>query len=110
VHAYYYDGDPNRSGEIFDIQKIDSIPSGVVDTASFTPKTCGPHWIYLRAVPWDGRVKRASLVTSVNVTVDPMPLVDGAAPLCASDNPAPWPKAAASKLADGCSGDLAGRQ
>jgi hypothetical protein len=79
VHAYYYDGDPNRDGRLFDFQKIDSISSGqgVVDTASFTPQTCGPHWIYLRAVPLDGRVKAASLAASVNVTVDPVPSVEG---------------------------------
>jgi hypothetical protein len=79
VHAYYYDGDPNRDGQLFDFQKIDAISSGhgVVDTANFTPKTCGPHWIYVRAVPLDGRVKASSLVTSVNVTVDPVPPVEG---------------------------------
>jgi hypothetical protein len=43
--AYYYEGNPDASGVLFDMQKIDNISSGsgFIDTASFTPKTCGTH-------------------------------------------------------------------
>jgi hypothetical protein len=81
AYAYYYDGNPDRSGVLFDVQKIDHISSGqgIVDTANFTPKTCGPHWIYVRAIPLDAQVRTVTQITGVNVTVDPLPQVQGLA-------------------------------
>jgi hypothetical protein len=63
------------------MQKIDHIPSGqgVVDTANFTPKTCGPHFIYIRAVPLGSQPRATTLMTGFNVTVDPLPQVQGLA-------------------------------
>lgn len=79
--AYYYDGNPDRNGVLFDMQKIDHIPSGqgVVDTANFTPKTCGPHFIYVQAVPLGSQARTTTLMTGFNVTVDPLPQVQGLA-------------------------------
>jgi hypothetical protein len=58
ANVFYYDGNPDNGGELFDIQKIGRIPSGngYIDKASFTPKTCGPHRIFARAVPLDGSI------------------------------------------------------
>ncbi|HEY2040604.1 MAG TPA: hypothetical protein VGG95_13110 [Edaphobacter sp.] len=79
AYTYYYDGNPDRNGVLFDVQKIDHISSGrgIVDTASFTPKTCGPHWIYVRAIPLDAQVRTVTQMTGFNVTVDPVPQVQG---------------------------------
>jgi hypothetical protein len=72
--AYYYDGNPNADGTLFDLQRITSIPSGTgfIDTARFTPKTCGPHRIYVRAVPADGTIREATMMKTINVTIDPL--------------------------------------
>lgn len=72
--AYYYDGDPGAGGTLFEMQSINSIPSGngFTDTASFTPKNCGPHWIYVRAVPVDGSIRPTTMMKGINVTIDPL--------------------------------------
>jgi hypothetical protein len=78
ANVYYYDGNPDSGGELFDIQKIGRIPSGngYTDKASFTPKTCGPHWIFVRAVPLDGSILEARNLTGIRVTIDPLPEVE----------------------------------
>jgi hypothetical protein len=70
VLALYYDGDPDREGTLFDTQSIDRVPSeGLVDTARFTPGTCGAHPIFVRSIPQDGSAPVASAATTINVTM-----------------------------------------
>ncbi|AXC10251.1 hypothetical protein ACPOL_0894 [Acidisarcina polymorpha] len=71
VLALYYDGDPESEGTLFDTQNIDRVASdGLLDTARFTPKTCGVHRIFVRSVPQDGSALAASAETTIDVRID----------------------------------------
>jgi hypothetical protein len=72
VLTFYYDGNPDRGGTLFDIQAIDRIPGGktFVDTARFTPSTCGVHRIFVRTIPQDGSVKQTTAEQDIHVTLD----------------------------------------
>jgi hypothetical protein len=72
ILTLYYDGNPDQGGTLFDMQSIDRVPGGrtYVDTASFTPSTCGVHHIYVRSIPQDGAVKQTTAEQDVNVTLD----------------------------------------
>lgn len=70
VLALYYDGDPESEGTLFDTQSIDRVPSsGLVDTARFTPRTCGAHRIFVRSIPQDGSAPVAVAATTIDVTM-----------------------------------------
>jgi hypothetical protein len=70
VLTLYYDGNPDADGTLFDTQSIDRVPSGgVVDTARFTPSTCGLHRIFVRSIPQDGSAPIATSETTVEVTI-----------------------------------------
>ncbi len=111
AHMFYYDGDPNQNGVLFDIQKVDRIPfkDGVVDTASFTPKTCGPHWIYVQAVPLDRGVRGMTMTTNVRVTVDPLPQVEGLIKYVSEMNVSPGVTADLAGSSSGCAAGLSER-
>ncbi len=71
VLTLYYDGDPAAEGTLFDTQSIDRVPfSGLVDTARFTPRTCGVHRIFVRSIPQDGSAPIATAETTIDVTID----------------------------------------
>jgi hypothetical protein len=71
ILTLYYDGNPKGNGTLFDTQSIDRVPSsGMVDTARFTPDTCGVHRIFVRSIPQDGSAPIAAAETKVDVTID----------------------------------------
>ena len=74
ANVYYYDGNPNNGGQLFDTQRLSQIPSGrgYTDKANFTPKTCGVHQIFVQAVPLNGAISTARSLGSVRVTIDPL--------------------------------------
>jgi hypothetical protein len=78
VMTLYYDGDPRRGGELFDMQTIPRIPvnSSVSDVAYFQAKTCGRHSIFVRAIPLDGSAKPSTAETTIDVTIDPVASVN----------------------------------
>jgi hypothetical protein len=70
VLTLYYDGDPEGKGTLFDTQIIDRVPSsGLMDTARFTPSTCGVHNIFVRSIPQDGSAPIATAEKKIDVTV-----------------------------------------
>ncbi len=75
ANVYYYDGNPNNGGQLFDTQRVGQIPSGkgYTDKANFTPKTCGVHQIFVQAIPLNGSISTARSSASVRVTIDPLP-------------------------------------
>ncbi len=51
VVVSYYDGDPRKSGKVFDVQRVAHMARGVTYThrAFFRPEACGVHKLYARA-------------------------------------------------------------
>lgn len=78
VLALYYDGDPHKEGTLFDVQHISRVPlvTGYMDTASYTPKTCGPHTIVVESIPLDGSASKATARKKIDVTSDPVIAID----------------------------------
>ena len=74
----YYDGNPDRGGTLFDTQSIDRVPSGdgFIDTARYTPSSCGVHTLYVRSIPLDGSVKAITSHTQLKVGVDAVSAVE----------------------------------
>ena len=78
IMSLYYDGDPDKRGTLFDQQRISRVEPGspYVDTASYLPKTCGQHEIFVQAIPLDGTVRPATASTTFKVTRDPVLFID----------------------------------
>jgi hypothetical protein len=52
---------------------IDLPRKGYTDKASFIPKICGSHQIFVQAVPLNGSISTARTPGSVRVTIYPLP-------------------------------------
>jgi hypothetical protein len=74
IVTYYYDGDPVRSGRLFDIQRISRVNPGstYLDAVPFTPTTCGQHQIFVHSLAMDGSASVSSATVTFKVTDDPV--------------------------------------
>jgi len=72
VITHFFDGDPRKSGKLFDLEHIPAISPGAefVTPAFFRPQTCGRHRIYAQAVTQDGSAPPVLRSGTVTVTAD----------------------------------------
>jgi hypothetical protein len=74
-HVYFYDGDPNHRGKLFDVIRVEEIGKHqtVTSWALFRPLTCGRHEIVAVAAP--NTPAATSAEANITVTIDPISAV-----------------------------------
>ena len=74
-HVYFYDGDPNHGGKLFDVIRVEEIGKHqtVTPRALFRPLTCGRHEIVAVAAP--NTTAATSAEGNITITIDPISAV-----------------------------------
>ena len=74
-HVYFYDGDPNHGGKLFDLIRVEEIGKHqtVTPRALFRPLTCGRHEIVAVAAP--NTTAATSAEGNITITIDPISAV-----------------------------------